>query len=142
MRPFQAGDRRVRVLQALARHAGGLTLAGCVDAIGLQGRKESRATVVMLRSLRDAGLVGFQEPDLFPLGKRRGPCPGTYWITPLGLDWLEAHGFTPAEGCELVVPTGAMQGDAPLQLQTTAQPGQAPAGAIASVFDLARSKAP
>lgn len=137
-RPFQASDRRVRLLQALAQGGEGLTLLAAVSAIGEEGRAANRATVVMLRCLRGEDLVGYT-PAPAGLELARG---GTYCITPEGLSWLEEHGLSPEDEPECEVTTGAMHGDHRQVLQTTAVAGQVPPGTfVASVFDLARQVA-
>lgn len=130
----RATDRRVRILQALASSTDGLSLEEVGATMGEWGRRSKSYINRLLRVLREEKLVAYTPP---PPGQERTHG-GLYAIDDGGRDWLEAHGFSDAGGDDEAVHTGAMYGDVPTVLQTTASAGQAPAGALSFVFDLGR----
>jgi hypothetical protein len=141
VRLVAASSRSVRLLRVLARspEQDGLTLIECLGALGEGGRHAKAATVTMLKTLRDAGRVDYAAP---PAGARR--LGGVYRISAKGRAWLAATGWDcpavdapAAPQIQVVLETGAMRGERPTIIRTSAQSGQCPPGAPNWVFGLA-----
>jgi DNA-binding PadR family transcriptional regulator len=133
----ESSNRAERLLLALDHEPEGLTLVEAVAALGEEGRKSHAATVTMLKQMRDRGRVAYKVDLDTPGAGRRA---GVYRITPLGRAWLlqidpSVQELLPQPDASLLA-TGSMQGEAPTILRSKARNGQAPAGAIASVFHL------
>lgn len=117
----------------------GQTLSEISEALGMPDRKPKVVTVLR-RLVRD------EHADYVPAAnsyekRTRG---GTYLLSEGGRAWLRAHGYlggvedSAADDDAPPIETGAMRFEARMVIQARAQAGQAPAGAIASIFDLGR----
>lgn len=131
-------DRRVRLLLALHRSDCALTLAEASTAAGDDNARQAKsATSRMLRYLRNDGLVDYIPPEA---GQERR-LGGTYLLNKEGREWLLEHKFLSSEESddEEEIVTGAMHSECRTVIESRAYSGQAPAGAIASVFHLGRA---
>ena len=116
----------------------GQTLAEISEALAMPDQKGKVVTVLRR-------LVRCDHADYVPAANsyEKRTKGGTYLLTDAGRAWLHTHGYLGGvddapDDDEAPIETGAMRSEAGEVIQARAEAGQAPAGAIASIFDLGR----